>query len=90
MSRTVHCVKLGRKAPGLARPPLPGELGQRIFDNVSQQAWQQWLQEQTRLINEYGLDLADRNARKFLAAQTEAYFFGSGQTADTHYVAPPQ
>jgi len=89
MSHTVHCVKLGIAAPGLARPPLPGELGQRIYANVSQQAWQQWLQEQTRLINEYGLQLADAKARKFLVEQTEAYFFGDGQTASTHYV-PPQ
>lgn len=88
MTRTVHCVKLDCDAPGLPRPPLPGALGQRIFDQVSQQAWQQWLQEQTRLINENGLELADRNARKFLAEQTEAYFFGSGETAPTHYVAP--
>lgn len=88
MSRTVHCIKLGCEAPGLPRPPLPGDLGQRIFDHVSQPAWQQWLQEQTRLINEYGLELADREARVFLAAQTEAYFFGSGETAETHYTAP--
>lgn len=90
MSRTVHCVKLGYEAPALPRPPLPGELGQRIFDNVSQAAWQQWMQEQTRLINEYGLELADPEARKFLAEQTEEYFFGSGQTAETHYTAPDQ
>jgi len=88
MSRTVHCVKLGCEAPGLPRPPLPGDLGQRIFENVSQPAWQQWLQEQTRLINEYGLELADPKARAFLAEQTEVYFFGDGQTAETHYTAP--
>lgn len=88
MTRTVQCVKLGFEAPGLPRAPLPGELGQRIYDNVSQQAWQQWLLEQTRLINEYSLELADREARKFLTEQTEAYFFGDGQTAETHYVAP--
>ena len=90
MSRTVHCVKLDCEAPGLPRPPLPGELGQRIFEHVSLAAWQQWLQEQTRLINEYGLELADRQAREFLAQQTEAYFFGDGEIAQTHYTAPDE
>ncbi|NNC23874.1 oxidative damage protection protein [Salinisphaera sp. USBA-960] len=88
MSHTVHCIKLGIEAEGLPAKPLPGELGQRIYDNVSQQAWQQWLVEQTRLINEYGLHLADPKAREFLAEQTEEYFFGQGQTAETHYVPP--
>ena len=88
MSHTVQCVKLGYEAEGLTRQPLPGELGKRIYDNVSMVAWQQWLQEQTRLINEYGLHLADPKAREFLAEQTEEYFFGSGQTAETHFVPP--
>ncbi|WP_423821548.1 oxidative damage protection protein [Salinisphaera sp. SPP-AMP-43] len=90
MTRTVQCVKLGRQAQGLPQPPLPGELGQRIYENVSMEAWQQWMQEQTRLINEYGLHLADPKAREFLTEQTEEYFFGSGQTAETHYVPPKQ
>lgn len=88
MSRTVECVKLGRQAQGLPRQPLPGELGKRIYEHVSLEAWQQWMQEQTRLINEYGLHLADPKAREFLTEQTEEYFFGSGQTAETHYVPP--
>lgn len=88
MSHTVQCVKMGKQAEGLPRPPLPGELGQRIYDNVSQQAWQQWLVEQTRLINEYGLNLADPEAREFLFKQTEEYFFGSGETVETHYKPP--
>src|SRR5699024_249614 len=88
MRRTVHWVKLGYEAEGLPRPPLPGALGQRIYEHVSMIAWQQRLQEQTRLINEYGLQLADPKAREFLAEQTEAYFFGSGETVDTHYVPP--
>lgn len=86
--RIVHCVKLDREAEGLDRPPLPGDLGKRIYEQVSKEAWQQWLVEQTRLINEYGLHLADPNAREFLTEQTEEYFFGSGQTAETHYVPP--
>lgn len=88
MSHKVHCIKLGYEAEGLPRPPLPGELGQQIYENVSMIAWQQWLQEQTRLINEYGLQLADPKARKFLEEQTRAHFFGDGEVAQTHYVPP--
>lgn len=90
MSHTVHCVKLDKDAPGLPRPPMPGDLGKRIHENVSQEAWQTWLAEQTRLINEYSLQLSDPKARKFLAEQIEEYFFGSGETAKTHYVPPKQ
>ena len=90
MTRTVHCIKLDKEAEGLDRPPLPGDLGKRIYEQVSKEAWQQWLVEQTRLINEYGLHLADPNAREFLTEQTEEYFFGSGQTAETHYVPPEE
>ena len=89
MSRTVHCIKLGTEAPGLDRPPLPGPLGQRIYENVSRQAWQDWIAHQTRLINEYRLVLADAQARKFLSEELERYFFGDGKTAHTGYV-PPQ
>lgn len=88
MTRTVQCVKLQREAEGLPRPPLPGALGQRIYEQVSQEAWRDWLVEQTRLINEYALHLADPKAREFLAEQTEAHFFGGGQTAETHWVPP--
>ena len=76
--RTVKCVKLGRELPGLSRRPFPGELGQRIFDNVSQQAWELWTQQSTLLINHYGLRLADPNAQKFLMEQMEEFFFGEG------------
>lgn len=88
MTRTVQCVKLGRQAEGLARPPYPGPLGQRLYDNVSKEAWQQWIEQQTRLINEYRLSLADTEARKFLAAETEKWFFGGGDAAPTGYVPP--
>lgn len=90
MSRTVHCIKLGQEAEGLARPPLPGALGQRIFDNVSKQAWADWLAHQTRLINEYHLVLAEASARKFLAEEMEKFFFGGGELTGTHYVPPAQ
>ena len=87
MSRLVKCVKLGREAEGLDRPPYPGPLGQRIFENVSKQAWQEWVAHQTRLINEYKLALAEASARKFLAEEMEKFFFG-GEMAQTGYVPP--
>lgn len=87
MSRTVHCVKLGIEAEGLERLPYPGALGQRIYENVSRQAWQQWIEHQTRLINEYRLALAEASARKFLAGEMEKFFFG-GELAQTGYVPP--
>ena len=89
MSRTVHCVKLGIEAEGLDRPPYPGALGQRIYENVSRQAWQEWVAQQTRLINEYRLALSDPSARKFLATEMEKFFFG-GELASTGYVPPPE
>jgi Fe-S cluster biosynthesis and repair protein YggX len=81
MSRMVNCVRLKREAEGLARQPYPGELGQRIFDNVSKEAWAEWLKHQTMLINEYRLSPIDPKARKFLEEQMEKFFFGEG--ADT-------
>lgn len=90
MPRTVHCVKLDTDAEGLDRPPYPGALGQRIFDNVSKQAWQDWLAHQTRLINEYQLSMADASARKFLSEEMEKYFFGGGELTGTHYTPPPK
>ena len=81
MTRMVKCVKLGREAEGLAFQPVPGELGKRIFENVSKEAWGQWIKHQTMLINENRLNLADAKARKYLAEQMESYFFGTG--ADT-------
>lgn len=85
MARTVQCIKLGREAEGLDFPPLPGALGQRIFDNVSKEAWQGWLRYQTMLINENRLSLADQRARQYLSQQMEAYFFGSGADTPTGY-----
>jgi Fe-S cluster biosynthesis and repair protein YggX len=88
--RTVHCIKLGIEAEGLDRPPYPGPLGQRLYEQVSRQAWQGWLQHQTRLINEYRLVLAEAKARKFLTEEMEKYFFGGGELTGTHYVPPPK
>ena len=89
MSRMVNCIKLGREAPGLDFQPYPGELGKRIFDNVSKEAWQGWLKHQTMLVNENRLNLADASARQYLARQMESYFFGEGAERPAGYV-PPQ
>ena len=78
MTHTVHCVKLDREAEGLDRPPYPGELGQRLYENVSKEAWQLWLRHQTMLINEYRLSAMDPKARKMLEQEMEKFFFGEG------------
>ena len=88
MARMVHCVKLGREAEGLDRPPYPGELGKRIFENVSKEAWQGWIRYQTMLVNENRLNLADPQARKYLAAQMENYFFSESVQMPPGYVPP--
>ena len=78
MGRMVNCVKLNREAEGLDRPTYPGELGQRVFENVSKEAWQLWLKHQTMLINEYRLSPIDPKARKYLEEQMDQFFFGDG------------
>jgi len=90
MARMVHCVKLGREAEGLDFPPYPGNLGKRIFENVSKEGWAGWLKHQTMLVNENRLSLADPHARKYLMEQTEAYFFGTGAEQAEGYVPPKQ
>ena len=89
MSRMVQCVLLKREAPGLDRAPYPGELGKRIYESVSKEAWAQWLKQQTMLVNENRLNLADPRARKYLMEQTERHFFGEGADSASGYV-PPQ
>lgn len=88
MARTVNCVKLGREAEGLDFPPYPGELGKKIFDSVSKEAWKAWLEHQKMLVNENRLNLADIKARKYLAEQMEAHFFGEGAERASGYVPP--
>jgi len=88
MARMVKCIKLGREAEGLDFPPYPGELGKRIYENVSKEAWAAWIKQQTMLVNENRLTLADPRARKYLAEQTEAHFFGAGAEAAQGYVPP--
>ena len=88
MARMVKCIKLGREAEALDVPPYPGELGKRIFDNVSKEAWKQWLEHQKMLVNENRLNLADAKARKYLAEQMEKHFFGGGADVAAGYVSP--
>jgi Fe-S cluster biosynthesis and repair protein YggX len=89
MARTVNCIKLGKEADGLDFPPYPGELGKRIYESVSKQAWADWLKHQTMLLNENRLNLADARARQYLARQMEKHFFGEGADAALGYVPPP-
>ena len=88
MTRMVNCIKLGREAEGMARPPYPGALGQRIFENVSKEAWDQWVRLQTMIINENRLNLVDARHRKYLAEQLEKHFFGEGADQIQGYVPP--
>ena len=89
MARVVKCIKLGREAEGFDFPPYPGELGKRIFENVSKEAWGQWLAHQKMLVNENRLNLADKKARDYLAQQMEKHFFGEGAEKAAGYVPPP-
>ena len=88
MARMVNCVKLGREAEGLDFPPVPGELGKRIYETVSKEAWQNWVKHQTMLINENRLNLADARARQYLSQQMQAHFFGGGADQPTGFVPP--
>jgi len=90
MTRMVHCIKLNKEAEGLEFPPYPGELGKKIYESVSKEAWCGWLKQQTMLLNEYRLNLADVQARKYLATQMEKHFFGDGADTAAGYVAPKQ
>lgn len=76
MTRTVCCQKLGIETQGLSSPPYPNALGQRIYEHISQRAWDLWLNHQTMLINEYKLSMADKKARDFLLAEMEKFLFG--------------
>ena len=90
MARMVNCIKLGKEAEGLERPTYPGDLGKRIFENVSKEAWQQWMGQQTMLINEYRLSPVDPKARKFLEEQMEKFFFGEGADTPPDFVPQDQ
>ena len=86
--RMVKCVMFGRELPGLDEPPWEGELGQRIYENVSQEAWNHWLDHLRMLINEYRLMPATKEAQEFIAQQMEQFFFGTGAAHPPGYVPP--
>ena len=88
MARMVKCIKLGHEAEGLDFPPYPGEIGKRIYECVSKEAWQQWQRHQTMLVNENRLNLADASAREYLVEQMEKHFFGAGADAAAGYIPP--
>ena len=78
MTRTIDCFKLKKSLPGLAKAPFPGPLGERIYNQISQEAWTMWISHQTMLINEYRLSLIEPTAREYLRKEMENYFFGEG------------
>ena len=88
MDRKVRCVKLKKESEGLKVAPYPGELGRRIYQHICEEAWQQWLQHQTMLINEYRLTPIEPKARKFLEEEMEKFFFGSGSELPDDYIPP--
>lgn len=88
MTRTVHCVKLKKDAEGLDFAPYPGEMGTRIWQSISKEAWEDWKGVQTRLVNENRLNLADARARKYLQQQMERYLFEDGTVEVSGYVPP--
>lgn len=82
--RMVMCKKLGQELPGMRRAPYKNELGQRIYNEISQQAWEQWLQDSVKFINTYRVDLASVEGQKFMMKQAAIYFgFEEGDAAET-------
>lgn len=90
MVKIIECAKLKKPLPALEQQPYPGELGERIYTSISQDAWQQWLDHQTILINEYRLNLMDPKARKMLEAEMENFLFGEGSAKPDAYSPPSE
>jgi Fe-S cluster biosynthesis and repair protein YggX len=88
MSKTVFCQKLKQELQGLDSRPLPGDFGDRLYNHISKQAWNMWLEHQTMLINENRLNLADPQAQSFLKQEMEKFFFGQGSDKPAGYVPP--
>jgi Fe-S cluster biosynthesis and repair protein YggX len=86
MAHTVDCIKLGQKLEGLERPPFKGDLGQRLYDHVSKQAWKEWLEHSKMLINEYRLDLTSESGQHLWMTECEKFFFGEGSSAPKEFV----
>ena len=85
MNRTIYCSKLKKEAEGLPQAPLPGELGKKIYEHISREAWQMWLGHQTMLINEYRLSMIDPKSRAFLMQEMEKFLFGEGSEKPVGY-----
>jgi Fe-S cluster biosynthesis and repair protein YggX len=90
MPRMVKCVKLGQELPGMVYKPFNNDLGQRIYDNVSQEAWRQWIEASKMIVNEYRLDLTSPQGQKLLMEQAEKFFFGGGETDKPADYVPPE
>jgi Fe-S cluster biosynthesis and repair protein YggX len=90
MDRTVKCVKLQKDLPGLSEPPFDNPLGQRIFENVSKEAWAGWIERMKMIMNEYRLNLGTKEAQEFVMQQMEEYFFGQGAAVPPGYVPEGQ
>ncbi|MCA9600073.1 MAG: oxidative damage protection protein [Myxococcales bacterium] len=86
MARTVQCIKLGQEAEGLEKPPFKGELGQRVFESVSKEAWRMWLEHSKMLINEFRLDLTSEQGQRIWMTEMEKYFFGDGSELPPDFV----
>ena len=86
-NRVIYCQKLKKQAPGLTTAPFPGKLGEKIYYHISKSAWQQWIQHQTMLLNEYRLNSLDPKARKFIEQEMEKFLFGDGSAKPEGYVA---
>ena len=88
MTRKIYCQALKQELEGLAFQTWPGDLGKRIYENISQKAWQQWISHQTILINEHRLSPLNPEHRKFLEVEMEKFLFGGGSEKPQGYVAP--
>jgi Fe-S cluster biosynthesis and repair protein YggX len=86
MAHMVNCIRLGHEAEGLDRPPFKGDFGKRIYENVSKQAWKEWLEHSKMLINEYRLDISSESGQRLWMTECEKYFFGEGSKAPDEYV----
>lgn len=86
----VQCVKLGREAEGLEKPPLKGDVGKRLFENVSKEAWKMWLEHSKMLINEFRLDLMSETGQRIWMTEMDKYFFGEGSKLPEQFVTPGQ
>lgn len=85
--RIVHCKKLGKDLPGLAKPPYKNELGQKIYNEVSKEAWDMWIKDSVKFINTYRVDLTSQQGQQFMFDQASIYFgFSDGKAADTAFV----